>query len=143
MLICPHPLHSCVNRRRWRKPNTHTHTSTYTFRLVPYSPCVSDVGLLGLIHIFTEECPSSGGIRLNTCPESRVVSGHLSAPLLHSPLQPAHPLSSPPPHPCYLLSHPSPLLPFVLFLCSFHSLHFQLNTQAVRTRLDSKPILPP
>ncbi len=63
-------------------------------RLFLHSPCVSNVRLLWLVHIFTEECLSSGRIRGNTCPESCVVPGHLSAPLPYSPLQPAHPLSS-------------------------------------------------
>ncbi|KAI9517147.1 hypothetical protein NQZ68_008403 [Dissostichus eleginoides] len=51
-----------------------------------------------MFHIFSKECLSWGRIRENTCPESRMVSGHLCAPLLHSPCsctssQPASPSS--------------------------------------------------
>lgn len=129
------PLHYCAKQRRRWKPQTRV--------LFPQSPCVSNVGLLWFVHIFTEECLSSGRMWQNTCPDSRVVSDHLSAPLLHPPLQPAHPQLVSPSSLLFALPPISTAALRPLPLCTFHSLHFQLNTRAPCARLDSKPILPP
>lgn len=129
------PLHSCVNRRRRAKTNTQTYTGSSPILLV--CPMWDYCGWF--ISLLKSVCPWAESE--NTCPESCVVSGHLSAPLLHSPCS-LHPLSSP-----LSLLFAQALIHIAalrrLLGCSFHSLRFQPNTLAIRARLDSKPILLP
>lgn len=112
------PALLCKQEEEGGKPWKHTHRPTFSL-CVQCENTVVGSHLHWRVSVLrqnqTEHVPwKPRGVRPSLC---------FTASL---PLQHAHPLSSPRLHPCYLPSHPSPLLPFVLFFCA----HFTVSVSS-------------